>query len=330
MMQMDCPAPTSPRGSAARTCSFTLIEMIVVVAIVVILVALILPAANTMWEERKLADAETTIQGMLQTSRAKALQASGVETGMFFFVDNGGVQHIVPIKQGPGEQDLENLGNPAWENVFRVVPGRVYSLPAPMRVVPRYVVEEDPDDEHPARVFSEEELARNDFRTLPPDGEVNNAQRHRNFFTMVFSNDGELVVWRDVLIQDADHDGDGEGDTSGLHVDYRLDPPKAPEVYQYYPQNKSNTPKLIDPTINVEPPDERKIPLLVNDVDSDHAEVAINFPSVDGLLVYNDALLNGIDTASEKRAFLLRTARPFYVNRNTGAVIRGPLGENVP
>ena len=320
MTSTDPTASTTPRGAPRRVAGFTLIEMIVVVAIVVVLIALILPAASTMWEERKSADAEMMIQGMLMTARAKALQASGVESGVFFFVDDRGTQHIVPIQQGPGKRDLENVGNPAWESVFRVVPGRTYSLPAPMRVVPRYVIEEDPDDEKAGRVFSEEELAHDDFKT-PPSPEGNPAQRHRNFFTMVFSNDGELLVWRDALILDAAQDPNEMGDATGLAV--------APSegVAEYHVQGDANTEAPIDPraALRAEPD---AIPFLV--VDAMNMDVALNFPSVDGLLVYNDALFRSVDLAAQQRDFLLRTARPFYVNRNTGAVIRGPSGENVP
>ena len=50
-------------------------------------------------------------------------------------------------------------------------------------------------------------------------------------------------------------------------------------------------------------------------------------------MVYDDSLYrdfgSGLEAAADKRAFLLDTAQPFYVNRFTGAVIRGPIGESV-
>ena len=55
--------------------------------------------------------------------------------------------------------------------------------------------------------------------------------------------------------------------------------------------------------------------------------VAISFPSVDGLLVYDDSLFNEFDVDRDKRDFLLRTSQPMYVNRLTGSVVRGPVGE---
>ena len=65
---------------------------------------------------------------------------------------------------------------------------------------------------------------------------------------------------------------------------------------------------------------------------ANQASTAINFPTVDGILLYDDEQFQEIagpngSNASEARAFLLRTARPLYVNRNTGAIIRGPIGE---
>ena len=202
---------TSRLVGGARA-GFTLIEMVVVMGIVLVLAGLVLPAASSMWEERKLASSHTIIQGMLQTGRSRAMRAGGVETGLFFFVDRRGVQRIVSI-----QQDSEHSGDIAWENVFRVTGDRNYTVPAPMRVVPRYVVDTD-RAEH--LIFTADELANNDFEVLAEN--TNNAQRHRNFFTMVFSSEGQLLVRRDVLILDQDNDRGGEnpelGDITGLSV----------------------------------------------------------------------------------------------------------------
>ena len=69
-------------------------------------------------------------------------------------------------------------------------------------------------------------------------------------------------------------------------------------------------------------------PFLWLIVDPDDDKVALNFASVDGLLVYDDSLLAGIP-ATEQRTVLLRTAQPLYVSRWTGVVIRGPVGEDL-
>ena len=315
--------PTSPAGIVADPTrraghrrrgggGFTLVEMIVVIAIIVVLMALALPSVNTMWEERKLAAAKNTIQGMLQTARARAMSASGLESGMFFFLDRNGMQYIIPIELDPARS-----GDVAWENVFRVRYDRAYTLPPPFRVVPRYVVLEAGSD---AEIFSVGELVNNSFATL--EAAANNAQRHRNFFAMVFSSEGQLLVRRDVLIQDPDEDEDGYGDMTRLAVG--PDPEaggSTPAVNSYYAQNDTITP-MQDDDLGVP----TTIAFLVRDADED--EAAVNFPSVDGLLVYDDSLFSGLSPPEQQRAYLLEAAQPYYVNRFTGAIIKGPRGEN--
>ena len=299
---------------------FTLVEMVVVMAIVLVLAGLVLPAASSMWEERKLSSSHTLIQGMLQTGRSRAMRAGGVESGLFFFVDRRGVQRIVSI-----QQDSQHSGDIAWENVFRVTGDRLYSLPAPMRVVPRYVVD---TNRAPQLIFSEDELANNDFENLAEG--TNNAQRHRNFFTMVFSSEGQLLVRRDVLLLDQDNDRGSEsperGDITGLKVGINWVAGAAdgqPFITTYFAQDDTITNNNFIP-----PGGTQMLPFLI--FDEEKGNVAINFPSVDGLLTYNDALFNDFELAEQKRAYLLESAQPFYINRYTGAIIRGPLGENVP
>ena len=165
--------------------------------------------------------------------------------------------------------------------------------------------------------FSPAELANNNFVNPPEDADI--GQRHRSFFTIVYrSSDGRLLSQRDVLIQDFDAEPDGVGDIAGVHVG--IDEDDA-EVAQYWPQD--GDPLNLDPI----PPFSRTVPTLLTDDRTNHGGVAINFPSVDGLLVYDDSLFNEAGTPDQKRDFLLRTAQPFYVNRLTGAVIRGPVGE---
>lgn len=323
-----------PLGAAATPSprfGFTLVEMVVVVAIVLIILGVALPAASALWNDRKVAAAEGTIQGLLMTTRARAMQADGAETGFLAFVDSQGVQRLVSIahtdpiaRLNPAElatlapADVRVLRR-AYQNVFEITANPDQLLPVPMRVVPRYVVDNPAAGAAPTTFFDDAELANSDFEKLPVGG--NQAQRHRNFFTMVFSTDGQLVVRRDVLIQDTDlierrEAGVGRGDRTGLLVG--PGPPAAVATTNEYYDADSDIPIPIDPT-NVE------IPFLVRDDPA--SDVAMNFPTVDGLLVYDDSLFNGLSTAAQKREYMLRAARPLYVSRWTGAVIRGPIGE---
>ena len=307
-----CAHPSCGRGYRPGAAgAFSLVEIMVVVAIILVVLGMTLPAITRLWDDRKMAEALNVVQGLLVTTRARAMQPGAGESGLFFFVDEQGAQRIVSIEQA-------DATDPTWANVFRITDVRDFVLPSPIRVVPRYAVTEEGQDNQPY-AFSAEELANNDF-TIPISDNV--AQRHRNFFTMVYSNRGELVVSRDVLIQDVDEDtsgpGQGKGDVTGLFVGENA---TNGDVLQYWPID--GDPENLDPS-----PPHRPVPWLIAQRGGSDNGTAINFPSVDGLLVYDDSLFKEAGTNDEKRAFLLRSAQPFYVNRLTGIVIQGPVGES--
>ncbi len=60
------------RGTPRR--AFTLVEMMVVITIILLVLAVALPAANSLWNNQKLSDAQNAIKGMLTTSRVAAQQ----------------------------------------------------------------------------------------------------------------------------------------------------------------------------------------------------------------------------------------------------------------
>jgi|CXWL01.1.fsa_nt_gi type II secretory pathway pseudopilin PulG len=313
--------------------AFTLIEMTVVIAIIILLAGLVVPAATQMWRDRKIADAQNLITGMLMTARALAIQSGGAETGLFFFVDDQGVQRVVPITQNPNDPNQTVLPNhewqsdPRWYNVFTVARDRSFTLPGPMRAVPIYAVcgendkegickdplESAPTPRKPFQRFSEDELKNNDFANVVIGSTTQVAQAHRNFFTIVFSPDGELRVSRPVYIRDVDEDKEAnsnKGAASGLRVGVA---PDNPGVAKFYSYDESNSAGQFQPAI----------PSLV----TDNTGTAIVFPPVDGLLVYDDSLFNEAGDAAKMRKYLLESALPFYFNRITGAVVRGPTGE---
>lgn len=309
--------PAQPAASARA--AFTMVEMVVVAAVILIIAAAVLPAASSMWAQRKIAGAEGVLSGVLRTARRQAMVAGRGESGVFFAVDASGAQSIYPIEQVTQPQGA-GVSHPdlVSQNRFVITDDRAFTLPPPMRVVPRYVID-DAASADSADVFSTDELANNSF----PDPEFpgfDEQQRHRNFFTMVFSTDGRLLVGRDVLIHDTDDspqpNGDGVGDRTGLRVGFA---PANSDVPTYHPQ--SGPRKAIDPTGGG---------ATLKDLITDNVGVAVNLPSVDGLLLYDDAQFNRLPgMTDQQRDFLLRTGRPFFVNRLTGTVIRGPLGENV-
>lgn len=327
------------RKPAARS-AFTLVELVVVMAIVLVLMGLVLPGATTLWAERKVADAENVIQGLLVTTRARAQRPSATETGLFFYLDRSGAQQVAVIEQVNREAAVSvaaecNNDHPvnkpdlsynreAWQDVFQVVGDSVMSLPPPMRVVPRYAVEADAS---PGMfTFSDDELANSDFEK-PFSATFDVPQRHRNYFTIVFDRRGEVRAWRSVLILDYDRDGNRRGDVTGLPVGFDVNGNK-PNVNKYF--DIDGLPPLIlafpaKPTGGGEK--ETVCYLVVDDARSSDP-VAINFPSVDGLLVYDDAAFVEAGDPAARRAYLLRRGQPFYVNRLTGAVIRGPVGES--
>jgi len=316
------------RGVAiTHRAAFTLIEMMVVVAVILIILGLALPAASSLWEERKTAETVNTIQGLLMTSRAQAMQADAVETGFLAYVDSQGTQHLVSIEQ---RRDKLSDPNPRWSDVFVIgeypVPdgeeglvsgGADHTIPAPRRVIPRYAVELNPAGGTTASpdYFEDDELNNDDFVDPPGD----QAQRHRNFFTMIFSTDGQLQVGRNVLIQDinrisqVDTDATPRGDRTGLPVS-----PEAPKSFYDAEDNELDLDFVSD--------DKFARNFIVGKAEDDKA---VNFPSVDGLLVYDESLYSGL-TVGEKRDFLIETAQPLYVSRWTGTLIVGPVGEPPP
>lgn len=291
------PIPTVRSLRAGRD-AFTLVELIVVVTIILLVVVIALPNVASMFDDAKMTDARNIVRGLLVTTRQKSMQGDKGERGLLFALDATGTQRVYPIGQVSG--DILS------KDVFEILDESERKLSRPVRAVPRYVIEEGGET---YEQFSEAELANDDFDVTPSAADT--AQRHRNFFTIIFANDGQLIVRRNVLVIDTDADDDDRGDRTGLRV--------ADDVAKFFTHSPNGDIQDIDITGQNR---------TLDDVIADADGTAINFVSIDGLLVYDDSLFNELESAADKREFLLESATPFYVNRNSGDVILGDRIKN--
>lgn len=296
-----------------RRSAFTMVEMIVVISIILIVLSLVLPAAAALWAERKVSHAENVVEGFFMSTRAQAMR-EGRDIGFFSYVDDRGDQHFLSIAQVPPPDPSNTVQVEAYQNLFEFTDDRSATLLKPIRVVPRYVVDVPPEGAPPESpdYFDAGELSESDY--LASDQDASPAQRHRNFFTVVFSPEGNLLSFRSVIMLDADLNKDGLGVQTGLPV---TDESTASTEYVSFdgtslPLSGQDPSFFIPGTIVLGPPEKT---------------VALNFPSVDGLLVYDDQLFSELDL-SGKQPFLLRVGRPIYVSRMVGAIIRGSIGES--
>jgi prepilin-type N-terminal cleavage/methylation domain-containing protein len=318
--------------------AFTLVEMLTVVVIVALLLAMVVPGFTKIWEERKVAQAETLLHGILSSARGQALRHA--ERGLFFFLDPvTGQQMIVPIAADPPNSDpgsheytvdcaappviTDCISDAMAENRFFVIEGDMFGLPIPMRVVPRAVVELDKNGK---ALWSDADLAVESCNQAPTGGWPAKYPRQRNTFAVIFGPDGKLQVNRTVVIHDSALTLLSATQKLGYGYRTRL-PTSDPTEYYLNVPNATDTAKL-DATGS------RKLYdiLVERDAGGQPTTKALNFPSVDGLLIYDDSALAGIPyqqaTDTFKRTYLMENARPLYISRLTGDVLEGPKGEN--
>ncbi len=313
-------------SAARRSTGFTLTEMVIVVAIIVVLISIVLPSVSRMWDSRKIADAQSTVRNALTLAKRYALEPDGTETGVLFVLDGSGSQRLYiihqeaqPIPAGTPTALIASetaRANRSSSNRF-VLGEESYELPVPFRVLPRYVVEDEGDysSELRYKAFNEEELASDTF----PDSTASQwqePQRHRNYFTMIFSTEGQLELGRDVLIHDAPGVGSQNpptGERTGLPVSAAV-----AKYFLRHSQNGANSVELDPEGTGYE----------LRDVIADSNDVAINFVSVDGLILYDNDAFSQILNMTAKREMLIETGIPYYVVGPSSAVVAGPIGEN--
>lgn len=299
--------------------AFTLVELVVVLGIISVLVAISFPAVSAMWHDGVRSDAETQLSGWLRSARMRAMGRR--ETGVFFYLDNG-VQKGVFIESAVGgDVDGDGTDEPESDTAdrFVVLPGDVFRIGEPFRVTPLSVLD-DPskptwDDQ---KGWSDQELGNEDVTNAANlTGARRGPQNHRNFFTIVFSPEGRLVVGRSVLISESPPllpppPVKFLGTTTGLPFD---------SAAQYESSNGAKEPILGG-----------ALPALFSATDG-AMPTALNFPSVDGLLLYDDTMMKNFpdgpvnEPEQDKRDYLRRDGRPYYITVQSGAVVRGPLAD---
>jgi prepilin-type N-terminal cleavage/methylation domain-containing protein len=314
--------PFRPRGA------FTLVELLVVVAIIVLILGIVGPAVTSMWNQRLESQAQIVVAGALQSVQMQARTRG--ERGLFFYLD-GDVQKIAVIESTTRLYDSSNSTNP-WivtsppppspppaptqppepyilADCFDVSAGFVYRVPSPYRVMPRGVVETNTTGNE-RYTWNDIEVNHEDVFTSPASPAAGN-QRHRNFFSVVFGPDGRLRVGRDVLVHDPEN-------RTGLLRQNR--------VAKYYDSvgNPVDFPTRWDGKATK--PDGL--------VATPTTPVALNFPGVDGVLVYDESLFKELPLAGkagageqDRRTWAARKGQPYYINRMSGELVRGPVGE---
>ena len=310
--------PARARRVSAPAPAFTLVELVTVIAIIGILLGIVLPGASSLWSQRNEAATANMMRGLLASARSQAM-SGGEQQGLFFFVDPiERVQRVVFLEAEPPDDAADGLDlcdcDPSCcggaycppsdmcitdvdaLNRFRVTSGRVYTVPAPYRVAPAWVLEttDEGDTLWPDQL---------DNRLFPTHTSGSDTPRyHPNFFTILFNDNGELVVGYNVLVHDPD------GGSTGLHVN---------NVAEAWIAD-SGGPDYVD--ISGGPnPDLYDIVVLDDDR-------AANFVSVDGLVVYDGSDVEGLD-GIDIGELLRREGQPFYITRYTGDIILGPRGE---
>lgn len=304
------PSSTHIAASTHQVRAFTLIELLVVVAIIMLILSVVGPGVTKMWDQRLGSQAETVVAGAIRSTQMQA--RTGGERGLFFYMD-GDEQKIVPIRpvrKVKGQPDPIDQIN-VVADVFEVTDGMIYRVPPPFRVCPRNVVDEYAPSNDPC-TWNEWELNNRDVFASPPTTGKGN-QRHCNFFALVFGPDGRLRVGRNVLI----YDGDETKDRTGLLAQGASSDP----AVQYY--DAAGTPQTFPALYDGSP--SRLENLVAANVSG--KVTALNFPCVDGVLVYDGTYYWDLPDAAARREFFREKAIPYYVSRLTGDIIRGPVGE---
>ena len=114
-MPRDTRSPSRPPGQAAPTAGFTLVELLVVLAIMAILLSLVLVSISGTKGSRDLANATYSIQGALEQARTYAM-AENTYTWVGFFEENPNATSTIPAPAGVGQVVLSIVASASGTN----------------------------------------------------------------------------------------------------------------------------------------------------------------------------------------------------------------------
>ncbi len=336
--------PATPFSKSARSAAYTLVELVVVIAIIGILVTIAIPSVNGIVTDASRASAENTIKGLLKSAKARA--RNNVETGLFLFIEDG-AQKVAFIQASPAnltadvglinpDVDFNASGTPIAEfdaaDRFEIVGELLYTIPRPYRLAPLAILDLPVTDSYQSGTvdpkWTSKEISNeiyDDFALFSDNttgGNTQGPENHRNFFTIIFGPDGRIVSDRSVFISDIPDADDiiningpngaaATGKVTRLNVNNCTD----------YQDIKGDTHKFSD--LGAGHPG---LPHIVSII-GNGTRYALNFVSVDGLIIYNnDAFLDAPDEIDRRREFLAETSQPYYISPRSGQIIAGPVG----
>ena len=109
-------------GGRALTSGFTLVEMMVVIAIIAILMALVTPAFTSLKSAGDVTSAAYTVKGVLDQAHAYA-QANNTYTWVGFFEEDASLSSTTPATAGPGRVVISIVTSKDGSNVYGSVVG---------------------------------------------------------------------------------------------------------------------------------------------------------------------------------------------------------------
>lgn len=107
-----------------KTLAFTLIELVVVLAIIAILTAFLVPAFTTLKGANELTNAAYTIKGVLEQARTYA-RVNNTYTWVGFYEENGSVASTNPPTAGNGRLVLSSIASLDGTTVYGATAGAI-------------------------------------------------------------------------------------------------------------------------------------------------------------------------------------------------------------